>query len=200
MKTLNEIRESEISSIKKSQEIWKNDERGVDNYWVQQALNKYQNLLANFDEYIQRKVALNAINVVELVCKKGINSLRQSNNGFEIDKDDPMVKEFKINEININEPAVYQDIIQKLYEYYGYTDILPSEFDIDKLKEQRDMIDITSPTYLYDSAQLDREIRIAEMRRGEGLNYAFSFQTIQEVDEHFQKHLAEAQLDSAKKM
>ena len=111
-----------------------------------------------------------------------------------------MVKEIKINEININEPAVYQDIIQKLYEYYGYTDILPSEFDIDKLKEQRDMIDITSPTYLYDSAQLDREIRIAEMRRGEGLNYAFSFQTIQEVDEHFQKHLAEAQLDSAKKM
>ncbi|HIS39136.1 MAG TPA: hypothetical protein IAB45_06490 [Candidatus Onthousia faecavium] len=174
MISIEELKQNELYSLNNAKKIWESDHRGLDNIHVKRELENIANKLTNFDEYIKEVVARNAVVAQDTIASVGFsNFVKGATNFLEIKEDDPISSELHLQDIETygSALAIGDNLVQKIYESYGFTDMLPTKKDIRLLEGEYASLNTNDINYISQSNELEREIVLAKKHRGENTQY-----------------------------
>lgn len=174
MISIEELKQNELYSLNNAKKIWESDHRGLDNIHVKCELENIANKLTNFDEYIKEVVARNAVVAQDTIASVGFsNFVKGATNFLEIKEDDPISSELHLQDIETygSALAIGDNLVQKIYESYGFTDMLPTKKDIRLLEGEYASLNTNDINYISQSNELEREIVLAKKHRGENTQY-----------------------------
>lgn len=174
MISIEELKQNELYSLNNAKKIWESDHRGLDNIHVKRELENIANKLTNFDEYIKEVVARNAVVAQDTIASVGFsNFVKGATNFLEIKEDDPISSELHLQDIETygSALAIGDNLVQKIYESYGFTDMLPTKKDIRLLEGEYASLNTNDMNYISQSNELEREIVLAKKHRGENTQY-----------------------------
>lgn len=174
MISIEELKQNELYSLNNAKKIWESDHRGLDNIHVKRELENIANKLTNFDEYIKEVVARNAVVAQDTIASVGFsNFVKGATNFLEIKEDDPISSELHLQDIETygSALAIGDNLVQKIYESYGFTDMLPTKKDIRLLEGEHASLNTNDINYISQSNELEREIVLAKKHRGENTQY-----------------------------
>lgn len=174
MISIEELKQNELYSLNNAKKIWESDHRGLDNIHVKCELENIANKLTNFDEYIKEVVARNAVVAQDTIASVGFsNFVKGATNFLEIKEDDPISSELHLQDIETygSALAIGDNLVQKIYESYGFTDMLPTKKDIRLLEGEHASLNTNDINYISQSNELEREIVLAKKHRGENTQY-----------------------------
>lgn len=196
MVTIDEFKKRKYDELMNEKQIWESDPRGMDNTWVQSALESIASKLQKFDEYVKQSLVREIDGALEVISKVGFDAYENSvNNQLEIKREDSAVKLSGLANVTGYASAIGISglALQNIYESFGYTEKLPTKLHIIELERKREMLDRTSPNFVLESNELDRQIAVARTQHGYGLNHTFvTLRTPQEISalyEEFAKQL-----------